>query len=152
MHKVRTCLWFDGQAEEAARFYVSLIEGSKFLGVYRPTPEAPPLVVEFTLAGAPYQILNGGPKFKPSEAASIVVQTKDQNETDRLWLALTEGGEEGPCGWLKDRYGISWQIVPEALPRLLCSDDPAARKRVLDAMMAMKKIEIAGLEAAASGK
>ena len=125
--KVRTCLWFDGEAEEAANFYVSLIPGSRIDAVFRPDQDGPPLVVDFTLSGTPYQALNGGPEFKHSEAASISVSTHDQDETDRLWHALiADGGSESQCGWLKDRFGLSWQIVPEALPRLLASSDRVA--------------------------
>lgn len=151
--KVSTCLWFDGKGEEAARFYVSLLPGSEIVSVFRPDPNGPPLIVEFTLCGAPYQALNGGPYFKFCEAASIVVVTKDQEETDRLWTALTaEGGQESRCGWLKDRYGLSWQITPEALPRLLSDRDRAAADRAMQAMMKMNKIDIAALEAAFKGK
>ncbi len=155
--KVRTCLWFNGQAEEAATFYVSLLPGSHIETMSRPIPDQPVLVVEFTLAGAPYMILNGGaiegsPKMSHSAAASISVLTENQAETDRLWAALTrEGGEAGRCGWLKDRYGVSWQIVPAVLPRLLNSEDRTAAARTHQAMMAMGKIEIAALEAAFAG-
>jgi predicted 3-demethylubiquinone-9 3-methyltransferase (glyoxalase superfamily) len=151
--KVRTCLWFDGQGEEAARFYVSLLPDSHVENVFRPDPAGPPLVVEFTLAGTPYMTLNGGPQFEHSEAASISVLTRDQEETDRLWTALTSGGgKEGRCAWLKDRFGVPWQIVPEALPRLLAAEDKAAAARAMNAMMAMGKIDIAGLEAAFNGR
>lgn len=147
--KVRTCLWFDGNGEEAARFYVSLLPDSSIENIVRSNPDDPPLVVEFTLAGAPMMILNGGPQFTHSEAASVSVLTEDQAETDRLWAALTaDGGAESMCGWLKDRFGVSWQIVPEALPRLLASDDPAAAGRTSAAMMQMNKIDIAALQAA----
>ena len=112
---VRTCLWFDGQGEEAARFYVSLLPGSAIEGVQRPTPDGPAFIVEFSLAGAPYMILDGGPKYSHTPAASISVSTGDQETTDRLWGALTaDGGEESRCGWLVDRFGVSWQIVPRA--------------------------------------
>jgi len=150
--KVRTCLWFDGQGEEAARFYVSLLPDSYLENVFRPDPDGPPLVVEFTLAGTPYMVLNGGPQFPHSEAASIAVLTSDEDETDRLWAALTaDGGEAGRCAWLKDRFGVSWQIVPEALPHLLAADDKPAAARAMQAMMAMSKIEIAAVEAAFNG-
>ena len=146
--KVRTCLWFDGNGHEAAAFYVSLLPDSRIEQVVQPDPAGPPLVVEFMLAGAPYMTLNGGPMFTLNEAASISVLTEDQAETDRLWAALTaEGGEESQCGWLKDRFGLFWQIVPKASPRLLSQGGPGAA-RVQDAMMAMRKIDIAGLEAA----
>ncbi|MGF1475723.1 MAG: VOC family protein [Geminicoccaceae bacterium] len=150
--KVRTCLWYDGTAEEAARFYVSLIPDSSIESAFRPAPDGPALVVAFTLAGTPYQALNGGPQFKHSEAASISVTTLDQDEIDRLWTALTaDGGRESRCGWLVDRFGLSWQIVPEALPRLLGDTDRQASARVMETMMTMAKIDIAALEAAYHG-
>ena len=151
--KVRTCLWFEANGEEAARFYVSLLPDSHLETPSGSRGEGPPLVVKFTLAGAPYMILNGGPHYKLSPAASIAVSTGDQEETDRLWDALiADGGEEGRCAWLIDRFGVSWQIVPEALPRLMGAGDEAAAGRVREAMMAMKKIDIAGLEAAFRGE
>jgi len=150
--KVRTCLWFDGEGEEAARFYVSLLPNSRIESVIRPDPDGPALVVEFTLAGAPYMTLNGGPMFKHTPAASISVLTKDQAETDSLWAKLIEGGgEESMCAWLVDKFGVSWQIVPEVLPRLLSADDKAAAARAREAMMQMRKIDIAALEAAFNG-
>ncbi|MEQ1719043.1 MAG: VOC family protein [Hyphomicrobium sp.] len=152
MSKVKTCLWFDGNGEEAARLYVSLLPGSDIGRLFRPDANGPALVVEFTLAGTPYQALNGGPQFPHTEAASISVATEDQAETDRLWDALVaNGGAESRCGWLKDRFGVSWQIVPEALPKLLGGPDKAASARVMQAMMKMAKIDIAALEAAARG-
>lgn len=151
--KVRTCLWFDDQGEDAAKFYVSLLPDSRIETVSRPDPHAPALVVEFTLAGTPYMILNGGPHFVFTPAASISVLTKDQAETDRLWVALTaDGGEASMCGWLKDRFGVSWQIVPEAVPRMMMADDKAAVQRAHAAMMAMGKLDIAALEAAFAGQ
>jgi predicted 3-demethylubiquinone-9 3-methyltransferase (glyoxalase superfamily) len=147
--KVSTCLWFDGKAEEAANFYISLIPESHVETVFRPDQSGPALLIVFTLGGTPFQALNGGPKFKHSEAASISVSTRDQDETDRLWNALTaNGGSESRCGWLKDRFGVSWQIVPAALPRLLTSPDRVAANRAFQAMLDMGKIDIAGLEAA----
>lgn len=151
--KVRTCLWFAGNGEEAARFWVSLLPGSAIEGAFRPDPQKPPIVVNFTLAGTPYQVLNGPPLFKHNEAASISVLTEDQAETDRLWEALVaDGGAESQCGWLRDRFGVSWQIVPKALPRLLSDPDAAAAGRAMAAMMGMRKIDIAALEAAFAGK
>lgn len=151
--KLRTCLWFDGNGHEAAAFYVSLLPGSFIESAFTPDENAPPLVVEFTLAGAPYMTLNGGPMFKPSPAASISVLTKDQAETDRLWEALTaDGGAESQCAWLTDKYGVSWQIVPEILPRLFSADDKAAAGRAFQAMMQMRKIDIAAVEAAFNAK
>ncbi|SPH16935.1 hypothetical protein DEA8626_00449 [Defluviimonas aquaemixtae] len=151
--KVRTCLWFDDQALPAAEFYVSLMPGSRIDRVSR-YPEGQDmyepgrvLVVEFTLAGTPYQALNGGPHFTLDEAASISVSTEDQTETDRLWEALiADGGAESQCGWLKDRFGLSWQIVPKRSVELLSGPQAA---KVWPALMQMKKIDIAGLEAAA---
>lgn len=149
--KVRTCLFLKEGIEQAARFYVDLLPGSALGEVYRPEPKGPPLVVEFSLAGAPYMALAGNPEPVSSPLTSISVLTEDQAETDRLWDALTaDGGEPGPCGWLKDRFGVHWQIVPEALPRLLSAGDQAATGRVMAALMTMSKIDIAGLEAAAA--
>jgi predicted 3-demethylubiquinone-9 3-methyltransferase (glyoxalase superfamily) len=149
--RVSTCLWFDGQAEDAARFYVSLIPDSRIDTLLRPDPDGPALLVAFTLGGTHYQALNGGPQYTDSPAASISVCTKNQEETDRLWDELTAGGSENKCGWLRDRYGVSWQIVPEVLPRLLASSDRAAADRAMQAMFAMVKIDIAGIEAAYAG-
>lgn len=147
--KIRTCLWFDGNGEEAANHYVSLLPGSTIQSVSRPEPGKPALVVELSLAGAPYMFLNGGPRYKQTPAASIAVRTADQVETDRLWNALLAGGgEESMCGWLMDRFGVSWQIVPAALPSMLGADDREAAGRALQAMLRMKKIDIAALEAA----
>ncbi len=151
--KVKTCLWFEDQALPAAEFYCSLIPDSRIDNVGR-YPEgngmAEPgkvLIVEFTLAGTPYQGLNGGPHFKLDEAVSISVSTQDQAETDRLWDALTaDGGEESQCGWLKDRFGLSWQIVPKRSVELLSGPKAA---QVWPALMQMRKIDIAALEAAA---
>ena len=151
--KLRTCLWFDNQGEEAAQFYVSLLPDSHIEKVYKPDPDAPALVVEFTLAGAPYMVLNGGPYYKLNPAASISVLTKDQEETDQLWSALiADGGSPSQCGWLIDKFGLSWQIIPEALPRLMGSDDRAAAQRAHNAMMKMGKIDIAALESAFNGE
>ena len=147
--KVRTCLWFDGNGEEAAEFYVSLVRGSAIERVSRPEPGKPALVVELSLAGTPYMFLNGGPQYKQSPAASIVVRTADQAETDRLWNALlADGGEESRCAWLTDRFGVSWQVVPDALPRMLGADDRKAANRAMQAMLQMRKIDIAALETA----
>ena len=146
--KVRTCLWFDGRGREAAEFYVSLLPDSAIETPCRPAPD-PPLVVEFTLAGAPYMILDGGPLYRHTPAASILVLTKDQAETDRLWAALAaDGGQESRCGWLVDRFGVSWQIVPEALVRMLNADDREAAGRAQSAMMEMRKLDVDTLEAA----
>jgi len=151
--KVRTCLWFAEQALPAAEFYVSLLPASRIETVAR-YPEgqalAEPgtvLMVTFTLAGTPYQALNGGPCFTLDEAVSLSVSTEDQAETDRLWAALcADGGAEGQCGWLKDRFGLSWQILPRRLAELLYGPQAA---KVWPALMQMTKIDIARLEAAA---
>ena len=150
--KVRTCLWFDGRGEEAAELYTSLLPGSAIETVSRPEPTQPALVVELSLAGTPYMFLNGGPRYKLSPAASIVVRTADQAETDRLWNALlADGGEESKCGWLTDRFGVSWQIVPDALLRMMGAEDREAASRATQAMLQMRKIDIAALEAAFNG-
>jgi len=151
-----TCLWFDTEGEEAAAFYTSLFPNSRILDVARygagaPRQEGTVMTVSFELDGDRFLALNGGPQYRFSEAISFVVNVETQDEVDRYWAALTEGGEEGPCGWLKDRFGVSWQVVPSALPRLLASGDREASQRVMVAMLAMKKIEIAELEAAAAG-
>jgi predicted 3-demethylubiquinone-9 3-methyltransferase (glyoxalase superfamily) len=148
--KVRTCLWLDQNGEKAARLYVSLLPGSGIERTYSPDPSKPPLLVDFTLCGTPYQILNGGPRYPHTEAASISVLTEDQAETDRLWSALTaDGGREIQCGWLRDRYGLSWQIVPRCLIELLTDPDPGRAGRAMQAMLQMVKIDIAALESAA---
>ena len=151
---VRTCLWMEKDGEAAARFYTSLIPGSavedqdRFKG-----GDTPALVVNFHLAGTPYMILNGGPHFTLSPAASISVLTEDQAETDRLWDALTaDGGQESQCGWLIDRWGLSWQITPRAVPQMTFSDDAAAAERARQAMYRMTRLDIAAIRAAFEGK
>jgi predicted 3-demethylubiquinone-9 3-methyltransferase (glyoxalase superfamily)/uncharacterized protein YndB with AHSA1/START domain len=147
--KARTCLFLPEGALEAAEFYCSLLPDSGIDQIFRPDPDGPPLVVEFTLSGTPYMAMNGAPPSQPSHAVSISVLTEDQAETDRLWQALcADGGEGGHCGWLRDRFGIHWQIVPKALPRLMHAGDPQAAGRVTEALMGMGRIEVAGLEAA----
>ena len=147
--KVRTCFWFPRRGIDAAQFYVSLLPDSRVDAVFDHGRPDDPMIVEFTLAGAPMMILTGGAMFEHSPAASISVLTKDQAETDRLWSALlTDGGQESMCGWLIDRFGVSWQIVPEVLPRLFNDPDTAAASRARAAMMQMKKIDIAALETA----
>lgn len=139
---VATCLWYDGNAEEAARLYTSLIPNSAVTSISS-------VMVTFTLDGVPFQALNGGPQFKHTEAASISVSARSQEATDLLWRALTaEGGSEGRCGWLKDRFGVSWQIVPEVLPKLLSSSNRQAADRALQAVLQMTKIDIEALESA----
>ncbi len=156
MAKLFPCLWFDGNAEEAASFYVTLLPGSHVDNVWRSpadTPSGPAgmvLTVDFTLAGQPFQGLNGGPEFRFNESVSFVIDCDDQAEVDRLWAALTaQGGEPGPCGWLKDRFGLSWQIVPRRLGELLNDPDRERARRAMEAMLKMGKIEIAELERAA---
>ena len=156
MSEIRTSLWFDGKAEEAARLYVSLFPNSHIESVVAlstaPSTSGAKLV-EFSLAGTPYQAFDGGPHFSFNEAASITVATEDQAETDRLWTALTAaGGTESMCGWLKDRYGLSWQIVPNALRRALTGGDRAGAARAVQAMLAMKKIDVAAIEKAYLGE
>ena len=157
MQKITPCLWFNGQAEEAASFYVSLLPNSQIDRVFRSpadTPSGPAgsvLTVEFTLAGQKYLALNGGPEFTFNEAVSFQIHCENQEEVDRLWAALTEGGTEVACGWLKDRWGLSWQIVPIRLKELLVDPDPQRARRSMQAMMNMVKLNIAELEKAADG-
>ncbi|UDL92466.1 VOC family protein [Mesorhizobium sp. PAMC28654] len=156
MQKITTCLWFDGQAEEATNHYVSVFKNSKVLSVMRwpkgHALEGKVLVTSFELDGVQFQALNGGPQYKFTEAMSQSIDCKTQDEVDHFWTRLTEGGgEPGPCGWLKDKFGISWQVVPEQLPRLLQDPDRAKAGRVMNAMMQMGKIDIAKIEAAAKG-
>ena len=146
---VRTCLWMDRDGEAAAEFYCGLIPGSGIDGRSRFDAAGPALVVEFHLAGTPYMILNGGPHFKLSPSCSISVLTEDQAETDRLWAALTaDGGQESECGWLTDRWGLSWQITPRAVLAMTFADDPAAAERARQAMYKMRKLDIAVMKAA----
>lgn len=150
--KTRICLWFEKGGLEAARFYTSLIEGSEVEHGDWPG-DREPIIVNFSLAGTPYQILNGGPHYQLTPAASISVLTDDQAETDRLWHALTaDGGEESMCGWLIDRWGVSWQIVPRAVFAMQTSPDQTAAERARQALYAMKKIDIAALERAFRGE
>jgi predicted 3-demethylubiquinone-9 3-methyltransferase (glyoxalase superfamily) len=151
--KIRTFLWFDGNAEEAAKHYTSIFKNSKILGVTRygdagPGPKGSVMIVTFQLEGQEFIALNGGPQFKFTEAISLAVDCETQDEVDDLWRKLSAGGEEGPCGWLKDKFGLSWQIVPSALPTLLQRGDSEQSKRVMEAMFQMKKIDIAALERA----
>ncbi len=152
------CLWFDGTAEEAARFYTSTFPDSALLAVHRAPGNYPSgkqgdvLTVQFTVLGIPCLGLNGGPSFKHSEAFSFQVSTADQAETDRYWNAIvTNGGQESACGWCKDKWGLSWQITPSALVQAITDPDQAAAKRAFDAMMTMKKIDIAAIDAARRG-
>jgi predicted 3-demethylubiquinone-9 3-methyltransferase (glyoxalase superfamily) len=154
MPKPTPCLWFDTQGLDAARFYTSVFPNSRIVDVARygaggPREEGTVMVVSFELDGQPFTALNGGPQFTFSEAVSFHVECADQAEVDRYWETLSEGGEQGPCGWLKDRFGLSWQIVPTRLYELLRDSDRDRAQRVMQAMLGMGKIEIAGLEAAA---
>jgi predicted 3-demethylubiquinone-9 3-methyltransferase (glyoxalase superfamily) len=153
MGRITPCLWFDTEGQEAAEFYTSVIPNSRITKVTtRPDrPEGTVLTVEFELDGEPFIALNGGPQFSFNEAVSFQVDCRTQEEVDSYWATLSEGGEEGPCGWVKDRFGLSWQIVPEALPRLLAGPDREKAGRVMAAMMQMGKIEIAEIERAAEG-
>ena len=155
MQKITPWLWFDTQAEEAATFYTSVFESSRVLEVTRygkagPRPEGMVMTVSFELHGQELVALNGGPEFIFNEAISFQVTCDSQDEVDELWAKLSEGGEEGPCGWLKDRYGLSWQIIPSRLPELLGDPDPEKSERAMRAMLEMKKIDIAALENAAA--
>jgi predicted 3-demethylubiquinone-9 3-methyltransferase (glyoxalase superfamily) len=158
MSKIAPCLWFDGQAEEAAKLYVSLLPDSRIDAVHRAPADYPSgkkgdaLTVEFTLAGGKFVGLNGGPHFKFNEAVSFQIYCKDQKEVDRLSDALSAVPEAEQCGWVKDKFGLSWQIVPETLLRLMTDPDPAKAQRTMEAMMAMKRIDIAAIERAAEGK
>jgi len=156
MQKITPCLWFNHTAEEAANFYVTLLPDSRIDKIVRAPadtpsgPEGSTLVVEFTLAGQNYIGIDGGPNFPFTEAVSLMIRTEDQAETDRLWEALiANGGEESVCGWLKDRWGLSWQITPKRLLELISDSDRDRARRATEAMMKMVKIDIAELERAA---
>ena len=158
MTKAKTCLWFKDDAEAATRFYTGLLPGSSIDHLQRapgPYPSGKTgdlLVVDFTLAGTPFQALNGGAQADYGNAASISVECADQAEVDRLWAALTaDGGSEIACGWLRDRWGVPWQIVPEVMPRLLADADPRVAARAFEAMQTMVKLDVAALERAARG-
>jgi predicted 3-demethylubiquinone-9 3-methyltransferase (glyoxalase superfamily) len=154
--KITTFLWFDKDAEEAANYYTSIFKNSKILNVARygdagPRAKGSVMTVQFQLEGQEFIALNGGPQFKFTEAISLLVNCDSQKEIDELWSRLTAGGgQESMCGWLKDKYGLSWQIVPTALSKLLKDPDPKKSKRVMEAMLQMKKIDIARLEKARS--
>ncbi len=156
MPKIAPFLWFDSQAEEAANFYVSVFPNSKIGKVARageggPFPKGSVMTIEFELDGQTFIGLNGGPMFKFNEAVSFTIECKTQEEVDRYWGALTEGGQESQCGWLKDRFGLSWQVVPTILPQLLTDPDRARAGRAMAAMMTMKKLDIAALKKAYEG-
>ncbi len=155
MQKITPCLWFDTEGEDAARFYTSVFPNSRVVDVTRygsagPRPEGTVMTVSFELDGQRFVALNGGPEFTFDEAISFQVSCETQEEVDAFWSKLTEDGEEGPCGWLKDRFGVSWQIVPTALTDLLADPDREKSQRVMQAMLQMKKIEIDVLERAAA--
>ncbi len=157
MQKITPFLWFDGQAEEAAKFYTSIFKNSKVKKIARytkvgPGPEGSVMTVEFTLNGQDFVALNGGPDFKFTEAISLVVNCETQAEVDRYWKGLSAGGKKVACGWLKDQYGLFWQITPTMLTKLIADKDPDKVNRVMTAMMKMVKLDIKKLKAAAKGK
>jgi predicted 3-demethylubiquinone-9 3-methyltransferase (glyoxalase superfamily) len=156
MQKLTTSLWFDTQAEGAAQFYASVFPDSKvgrvvYYGPAGPGPEGTAMTVSFTLFGQDFMGINGGPLFPFTEAVSFVVNCEDQDEVDYYWDKLAEGGEHGVCGWLKDRYGLSWQVVPKALGELMTHSDPEAARRTTEAMLSMTKLVIADLQRAHDG-
>jgi predicted 3-demethylubiquinone-9 3-methyltransferase (glyoxalase superfamily) len=159
--KITPCLWFDTQAEEAAGFYVSIFENSRIRRISRygkagheihGKPSGSVMTVEFEIEGQPFVALNGGPHFKFNEAVSFQVSCETQEEIDYFWNSLAKDGEEGPCGWLKDRYGLSWQIVPAILSEMLMDPDPEKSERVTNAFLRMKKFDIAELRRAHAGQ
>jgi predicted 3-demethylubiquinone-9 3-methyltransferase (glyoxalase superfamily) len=157
MQKITTFLTFDGRAEEAVDFYVSIFEGSKIVSTSRygdAGPGAPGTLMSasFELAGQPFIALNGGPSFTFSEGISLFVSCESQEEVDRFWEKLSEGGEKGPCGWLTDKFGVSWQVIPSALGELLGDEDREKANRVMAAMLEMSKIDIDGLRRASEGQ
>ena len=154
MPKQTPCLWFDTQGEEAAEFYCSVFPNSRITDIARygkagPGPEGQVMVVAFELDGQPYVALNGGPQFTFDEAVSFQIDCGSQDEADHYWYALSKGGEEGPCGWLKDRFGLSWQVTPRRMIELLADPDPDRSARAMQAMLQMKRIDIAEVERAA---
>jgi predicted 3-demethylubiquinone-9 3-methyltransferase (glyoxalase superfamily) len=157
MQKITPCLWFDTEAEEAAEFYVSLFGDAKILDITRygeagPRPAGMVMTASFMLEGQEYTALNGGPDLPFTWAVSFQVSCDDQEEVDRLWTRLLEGGgTESQCGWIQDRFGLSWQVIPTALPRLMSDPDPARAQRAMAAMLQMTKLDVAALEKAADG-
>ena len=159
--KITPCLWFDNQAEDAANFYMSVFDGGRIKQVSRygkaghdvhgREPDSV-MVVEFEIAGQTFTALNGGPLFKFSEAVSFQVMCESQEEIDRFWTKLSDGGQPGQCGWLKDRYGLSWQIVPSVLPQMITNARGEERERIIGAVMGMKKFDLAALHRAAAGE
>ena len=157
MQKITTFLWFNDNAEEAVNFYTSVFKDSKVGTINRyseagPGPAGSVMIATFTLFGQDFVALNGGPMFKFTEAISLVVNCETQEEVDYYWEKLTVGGEESMCGWLKDKFGLSWQIVPTILPTLISDPDPVKSKRAMEAMLKMRKIDTATLQAAYNGK
>jgi len=155
--RINPFLWFDTQAEEAARFYTSVFDDSRIVSISRygdagPLPKGTVMTVDFVLDGVRVQALNGGPLFKFNEAISLAVNCETQDEVDRYWEALSKGGEKGPCGWLKDKYGLSWQVNPTVLEELLGDTDREKAQRVMEAMLKMSKMDIGELERAANGE
>src|SRR4051794_38947935 len=156
LQRITPNLWFDGQAEEAAAFYCSVFPNSRIVRVSRytdagPGPAGSVMAVEFELDGQRLVGINGGPEFTFSEAVSLAVNCAGQDEVDHYWERLSEGGEEGPCGWLKDRYGLSWQVVPEGMDDVFDDPDPKRAERAMQAMFGMRKLDVAALHAAADG-
>ena len=156
MPTITPCLWFDTQAEDAATYYVSVFKNSRivstsYYGEAGPREAGMVLTVQFEIDGQPFTALNGGPEFTFDEAISFQVSCDGQDEVDEFWERLSEGGEQGPCGWLKDRFGVSWQVVPTVLFRLVADPDPGRAQRATEAMLQMKKIIVADLERAADG-
>jgi predicted 3-demethylubiquinone-9 3-methyltransferase (glyoxalase superfamily) len=154
MPQITPNLWFDTESEEAAAFYVSVFPNSEvtrvsYYGEAGPRPAGTVLTVEFVLDGQPFTAINGGPQFTFDEAISFLIECADQSEIDYYWTKLSEGGEEGPCGWLKDRYGLSWQVVPAGFAELMCDPDQARRDRAMRALLGMRKLDIAAINAAA---
>jgi predicted 3-demethylubiquinone-9 3-methyltransferase (glyoxalase superfamily) len=157
LQKITPNLWFDNQAEEAADFYVSIFKNSKIGDIARygeaaaeisGKPKGSVMTITFQIEGQEFTALNGGPQFKFTEAISLLVNCETQQEVDELWEKLSEGGEEGPCGWLKDKYGVSWQVVPRILDEMIRDPDPVKAERVMKAMLQMQKIDITGLQQA----
>jgi predicted 3-demethylubiquinone-9 3-methyltransferase (glyoxalase superfamily) len=154
--RITTNLWFDTEAEEAAEHYCSIFDNSRIVQVARyndagPRPAGTVMTVDFELDGQRFTAINGGPEFKFSEAISLLVNCKDQDEIDHYWEKLTDGGEEGPCGWCKDRYGVSWQVAPEGMDELFAGEDTERARRAMEAMFQMRKLDVAALRRAADG-
>jgi predicted 3-demethylubiquinone-9 3-methyltransferase (glyoxalase superfamily) len=154
--KITPNLWFDTEAEEAAEFYCSIFEDSRILGSQRypegaPGPAGEVMVISWELNGMKFTGINGGPEFKFDEAVSFEIRCSDQDEVDYYWEKLTDGGSESQCGWLKDRYGLSWQVVPEGMVELFSDADPVKAQRAMQAMLKMRKLDVAALQAAADG-